>query len=150
MRYAALAALLAVAPAEAAMRHATGTFEVTMAPQTSDAEGGVPLARMTVSKVFSGGLTGTGKGDMLTGGDPAKGSAAYVLIERVTGSVEGHAGSFALMHSATMDRGTPDQRIVVVPDSGTGALTGLKGALTMKIEGGKHFYDLAYEIAPPH
>ena len=148
MRYILTAALLATAPAEAAMRHAVGTFEVKMTQREADVADGVPLARIHVAKTFTGGLAATGSGDMLTGGDPAAGSSAYVLIERVTGTLDGTPGSFALMHSATMYGGKQDQRIVVVPGTGTGALTGLTGTLTMRIEGGKHFYDLAYEIAP--
>ncbi len=128
------------------MQHAVGTFAVKMTPAAGDAEGGVALARMRVDKVFSGGLAATAGGDMLTAAGDVKGSAAYVLIERVTGTLDGKAGSFAFMHNATMDRGTPDQHITVVPDSGSGALTGLTGA--MKIEGGAHSYDFAYAITP--
>lgn len=144
MRNIILAAALFAMPVEAAVQHAMGTFEVKMTPQAGDLPGG--LARMSVAKTFTGGLAGTGRGDMLTAMGGVEGSAAYVLIEQVTGTLDGRAGSFALMHSATMDRGKPDQRIVVVPDSATGALVGLKGSLTMRIEGGRHFYDLAYEL----
>lgn len=151
MRNIALVALLILAaPAIGApvMQHATGTFEVKMTPVAQDAEGGVALARMRLDKVFSGGLAATAGGDMLTAASDVKGSAAYVLIERVTGTLDGKAGSFAFMHSAVMDRGAPDQRIIVVPDSGSGALTGLTGAMTMKVEGGVHSYDFAYAIDP--
>lgn len=151
MRNIAVALLVSLAaPAIGApiMQHAIGTFEVKMTPQANDAEGGVALARMRVDKIFSGGLAATSAGDMLTAAGVVKGSAAYVLIERVTGTLDGKAGSFAFMHSATMTRGTPDQHISVVPDSGSGALTGLHGSMTMRIEAGVHHYDFEYAIAP--
>ncbi|TRW17388.1 DUF3224 domain-containing protein [Glacieibacterium frigidum] len=144
MRNIILAAALIAMPVEAAVQHATGTFEVKMTPRTGDLPEG--LARMVNIKTFAGGFAGASCGDMLTAMGGVEGSAAYVLIERLTGTLDGRSGSFVLMHSATMDRGTPDQRITVVPDSGTGALTGLKGAMTIRIEDGKHFYDLAYEL----
>ena len=137
------------APArEVKVQHATGQFEVKITPQAQDSSGGVDLARMAVAKVFSGGLAGTGQGDMLTGAGLVPGSAAYVLIERINGTLDDRAGSFALMHSATLDRGKPDQHIVIVPDSGSGGLTGISGSLTMRIEAGVHYYDLAYQLPP--
>lgn len=129
------------------MQHATGTFAVKMEPQASDSGDGVTVSRMAVDKVFSGGIVGIGKGDMLATGSGVD-SGAYVLIERVTGTLDGKAGSFELMHHATVDKGKPDQHIVVVPGSGSGLLAGLSGQLTMKNEGGTHFYDLSYAIAP--
>lgn len=130
------------------MQHAVGTFEVKITPAANSNDGDVSLARLRVDKVFSGGLKAVSGGDMLTAAGGVKGSAAYVLIERVTGTLDGKAGSFAFMHSATMNRGTPDQRITIVPDSGSGALTGLTGAMTMRIDGGVHHYDLEYAIVP--
>ncbi|WP_426169102.1 DUF3224 domain-containing protein [Sandarakinorhabdus sp. DWP1-3-1] len=129
------------------MQHATGTFAVKMAPAAQTSAGGVALARMTVTKAFSGGMTATAEGDMLTAAGAVPESAAYVLIERVTGSIDGKAGSFAFMHHATMDRGKPDQHISIVPDSGSGGLAGISGAMTMRIDdGGVHHYDLAYRL----
>ena len=132
---------------ETVMQHATGAFEVKMTPQAQDEAGGVAMARMRVDKVFSGGLAATASGEMLTAAGGVKGSAAYVVIERVTGTLDGKAGSFAFMHSATMNRGVPEQRITVVPDSGSGALAGLAGSMTMTITADGHFYDLAYTLA---
>jgi hypothetical protein len=55
-----------------------------------------------------------------------------------------------LQHFATMTRGTPRLEIVVVPDSGTGELTGLSGTMRIVIaDGGKHFYELDYELPVP-
>jgi hypothetical protein len=45
-----------------------------------------------------------------------------------------------------MNRGVGELKVIVVPDSGTGDLTGLSGSFSIKIEGGKHFYDFEYSI----
>ncbi len=133
--------------------HARGTFEVALKPvdfhQKVDGLDG-SLGRMSIDKRFRGDIEGTSVGEMLTafGGTGVKGSAGYVAVERVTGTLAGRRGSFILQHSATMNRGVPQQAIVVVPDSGTGELVGLTGSLTITIVAGEHAYDLAYALAP--
>ena len=57
--------------------------------------------------------------------------AGYVAMERVIGTLEGRTGTFALQHSGTMTRGAQQLSVTVVPDSGTGELTGLSGTLTI-------------------
>ena len=142
--------LLLAAPAlgEPIVQHVTGTFEVNITPVTTDSADGVTLGRMTVAKSFAGPLTAVSKGDMLTGAGGVAGSAAYVMIERVTGTLDGKAGSFALAHIGVMDRGKPELRVMIVPDSGSGGLAGISGTLVIRIEGGKHFYDLDYRLPP--
>jgi hypothetical protein len=125
--------------------HATGTFEVKMTPQTAE-EGTDPgIARMLLDKQIHGDLEGTSKGQMLATGS-AQSSGAYVALERITGTLKGRAGSFALQHNATMTHGTPQMTITVVPDSGTGQLSGLAGTFTIKIDKGKHSYDFDYTL----
>jgi hypothetical protein len=46
-----------------------------------------------------------------------------------------------------MTRGALQLLIRVVPDSGTGQLASLAGAMTIKIAGEKHFYDFDYTLA---
>jgi hypothetical protein len=125
---------------------ATGPFEVKLTPQPVDDNGDATLGRMTIDKQFHGGLEGTSKGQMLSAGTPVKGSAGYVAMERVTGTLSGRKGSFILQHSATMTRGTPQLSITVVPDSGTEQLTGLAGKMDIQIAGGKHSYDFDYTL----
>src|SRR5690349_10347420 len=85
-------------------KHAKGMFEVKLTPQASDYKGeGVPLGRMSFDKQFHGDLEGTSQGEMLTAGSVAKGSAGYVAIERVTGTLNGRTGTFTLQHSGTMN-----------------------------------------------
>ncbi len=83
---------------------------------------------------------------MLTASTNVKGSAGYVAIERVTGTLQGRSGSFALQHSATLTRGEPQLIITVVPDSGTGQLVALAGKMTISIANGKHSYDFEYTL----
>ena len=129
---------------------ATGTFEVKLVPQTTEGfdEGGA-LGRMTIDKVFTGDIEGTSKGQMLMAMATVKTSAAYVAVERVTGSVHGRKGTFAMHHTGVMNRGTPSLAVVIVPDSGTEELAGISGALNIIIEKGVHSYELDYDVAPP-
>lgn len=130
---------------------ASGTFEVKISPlATADSNdgtgeaGGPPLGRMSIDKQFHGDLEATSKGEMLTAVTDVKGSAGYVAIERVRGTLDGKSGTFVLQHSGTMTRGAPQLLITVVPDSGTDDLAGLAGTMTINIADGKHSYDLEY------
>jgi len=126
---------------------ARGRFTVTLAPQPlSDVAEGATLGRMSIDKVFSGDLDGSSRGEMLSVMGAIKGSAGYVAMERVTATLHGHHGSFALQHSGTMDRGAPSLSVSVVPDSGTGELTGLSGRMQIEITGGEHFYTFEYVL----
>ena len=128
--------------------HATGTFDVKLNPQALDEKVGDPTAgRMSIDKQFHGDLEATSKGQMLTAGTDVKSSAGYVAMERVTGTLHGRSGTFALQHSGTMTRGALQLTITVVPDSGTGQLVGLAGKMTINIVDGKHFYDFEYTLA---
>lgn len=127
---------------------ASGTFEVKMTPQAQDGESGDSTpGRMLIDKQFHGGLEATSKGQMLTAITAVQGSAGYVAIERVSGTLDGRSGSFVLQHNATMTRGEPQMNIVVVPDSGTDQLTGLAGKMIINIADGKHSYDFEYTVA---
>jgi hypothetical protein len=125
--------------------HASGTFDVKLAPQPEDADTG--LARMSIDKQFHGDLEGASKGIMLASSATiVKGSGGYVAMERVTGTLKGRTGGFVLQHSGTMTRGTPQLSVTVVPDSGTGQLEGITGTLTIKIDAGKHSYEFDYTL----
>jgi Protein of unknown function (DUF3224) len=127
----------------------TGAFEVKLTPQSSDDAEGSAMARMSIDKQFHGDLEATSKGEMLSAmSKTVNGSAGYVAIERVTGTLQGRGGSFVLQHHATMTRGTPDLSIIVVPDSGSGQLAGITGTMSIVITDGKHFYDFEYALPP--
>ena len=129
------------------MTHASGTFEVKLAPQAPDAEADATLGRLSIDKQFHGDLEGASRGQMLTAGTDVEGSAGYVAMERVSGTLQGRRGTFALQHSGTMTRGAPSLAIRVVPDSGTGELAGLSGSMSITIVEGKHSYDFEYALA---
>ena len=127
--------------------HASGTFEVKMTPQPAqDGVGDPGIGQMALNKQFHGDLEATGKGQMLAAGTEVSGSAGYVALERVSGTLHGRHGTFALQHSGTMTRGTPQLSITVVPDSATGELLGLAGKLAITIADGKHSYDFEYSL----
>ncbi len=127
---------------------ATGNFDVKLHPQPlSDPNADTTLGRLSIDKQFSGDIKGTGKGEMLSAGTSTKGSAAYVAIERVSGSLHGRTGTFVLQHTGTMTRGEPQLSVTVVPDSGTAQLTGLAGRMAIIIDGGKHSYDFDYTLS---
>ena len=127
--------------------HAAGPFDVKVLPQPAEENVGDPtVGRMALDKQFHGDLEATSKGQMLTAMTDIKGSAGYVAMERVNGTLHGRKGTFALQHSGTMNRGTPSLVITVVPDSGTGELAGLAGTLEIHIDAGKHSYDFSYTL----
>jgi hypothetical protein len=126
--------------------HATGTFEVKVKPQTDENVGDPTVGRMSLDKQFHGDLEADSKGQMLAVQGEVKGSAGYVAMERVGGTLAGRRGTFALQHTGTMTRGTPQMSVTVVPDSGTGELAGIGGKMTIAIAEGKHSYDFEYTL----
>lgn len=126
---------------------ATGTFEVKLVPQPPDSSAdSAPIGRLTIDKQFQGDLVGLSQGEMLAAGTSVKGSAGYVAMKQVRGTLQGRSGGFVLQHSATMTRGTPQLSIIVVPDSGTGELVGLTGRMMITVADGKHSYEFEYGL----
>src|SRR5688572_14921498 len=125
----------------------SGSFEIQMERQPPyDTGEGAELGRTSIKKQFEGGLEATSTAEMLTAVSDVPGSAGYVAIERVSGMLEGLSGSFVLLHSGTMTRGAPRLSVSVVPDSGSGELQGISGAMTIDIVEGRHLYTFHYEI----
>lgn len=123
-------------------QRASGSFEVKIEPIASEA-----FPRLALKKQFHGDLEGTSAGEMMSVDGAVEGSGAYVAIERITGTLRGRAGSFALVHNGTMRRGGEFNMIIrVVPDSGTGELAGLTGTMEIVLEGRNHFYHLDYTL----
>jgi len=127
------------------MSSASGTFEVTMSPEPPyDINEGASIGRVSIKKQFSGDLEASSSVEMIGARSEVKGSAGYVAIERVNGSLLGRAGTFVLQHSGTMTRGKGELSVTVVPDSATGELKGLSGRMTIEIVDGKHLYKFEY------
>ena len=128
-------------------RIATGTFEVKMLPLGFEgAEAPWKLGRMSIDKQIAGDLVATTRGQMISAMTDTPGSAGYVAIERVEGTLDGRHGTFVLQHQGLMRRGAPSLSVTVVPDSGTGELTGLEGDFKIIVEGGQHRYEFHYRL----
>lgn len=131
------------------MPHIEGPFNVKLSPQPVHEEAEDKFGRMSIDKQFHGELDAVSRGEMLAAMTPVKGSAGYAALEKVEGTLAGRRGSFLLLHRGLMDRGTPDLSVTVVPDSGSGELSGLTGSMKIEIrEGGAHFYLFDYELPP--
>lgn len=125
----------------------TGNFDVKLTPQAAAPNiESAKLGRNTLEKTFHGDLNATSLGEMLAAMTDVKGSAGYVAIERVTGTLLGKHGSFVLMHTGTMNRGAAQLAVQVVPDSGTDALTGLTGHMGIQVTGGHHVYTFDFTL----
>ncbi len=131
------------------MTRAAGPFDVKITPQDDTSDDQL-LSRMILDKTYLGDLEATARGQMLAAGTAIKGSAAYVAIEKVSGSLNGRAGTFILQHVGTMNRNVPQLTITVVPDSGTADLQGLSGKMTIMIApDGNHSYEFEYTLPNP-
>ena len=126
----------------------SGTFNVHMDPlETTLPSGeGVQMARMRLDKTYQGDLDASSEGEMLSAVTDVPGSAGYVAIARVVGTLSGLSGSFVLQHYGSMREGEPYLKLEVVPDSGTGQLKGIRGQMGIRIEGGQHYYDFEYQL----
>ena len=124
---------------------ANGTFEVRVHPQPPDTGGG-PFSRVFIEKQYLGDLLGSSKGHMLGAETTVQGSAGYVALELVTGTLNGRRGTFILQHAGHMARGVMSMTATIVPDSGTDALNGIAGRLTITIADGKHLYSFEYTL----
>jgi hypothetical protein len=126
---------------------AKGTFDVQLTPQDAATDIGVTkIGRMKLDKQFQGDLAAVSAGEMLAMRTDVQGSAGYVAMEHVNGTLHGRKGTFVLQHSGTMNRGAASLDLNVVPDSGTGELKGLTGSMKIEIVEGKHRYIMDYGL----
>ena len=126
---------------------ASGTFDVAMKPAAPKQKNGVTtVERLTLDKQYSGELSATGHGEMLTALSDTAGSGAYVAIETISGTLAGRTGGFAVQHAGTMGGGAEQLSIAIVPDSGHGELRGIAGTLSITFKDGQHSYALHYQL----
>lgn len=125
-----------------------GSFDVKRtAMDTVDAGGDAVFARMRFEKRFHGDLDASSVVEMLSAGNPGSGSAGYVAVEHLAGTLQGRKGRFMMQHNGVMDRGQASLTLTVVPDTGTDDLRGLRGSMQIDIaEGGAHFYTFDYTL----
>lgn len=132
------------------MNHtAQGTFDVRLEPSgTPDQGEGSALAAFVLSKRYHGPLDAESHGQMISASSVTeKGSAAYAAVERLTGTLDGRSGTFALVHRGIMSAAERELRIDIVPDSGSGELKGIRGTLDIEIAAdGTHAYTLTYAL----
>jgi hypothetical protein len=128
---------------------ANGTFEVKLNPLDFSAQGseGRKLGRMSINKKFNGPLDASSIGEMLSVMTTVKGSAGYVAIEEVSGTLDGKKGGFVLQHFGVMNKGADQLILEVVPDSGSEELATLSGKMVIKIESGTHYYEFDYSLS---
>jgi hypothetical protein len=130
---------------------AKGTFDTTInEPPSYDRDDGAVLGRTLIEKRFDGDLSAISTVEMLSAGSATvKGSAGYVALERVTGTLGGQTGTFVLQHSGIMNRGAASLSVTVVPDTGSGGLVGIRGTMSIDVVGGAHVYSFDYDFDPP-
>jgi hypothetical protein len=126
----------------------SGSFKVKLQPlsHSVSTEPANALGRMSIDKSYEGELTASSKGEMLSAVTAVKGSAGYVAIEQVSGSLNGKKGGFVLQHFGIMHNGEQRLTLEVVPESGSGELAGLRGNMNIRMENGRHFYDFDYQL----
>lgn len=127
---------------------AAGTFEIDAWEDDVYGDGeDVKLSRVRLTKTFAGDLVGTSEVHMLAVSTPAGEEfqgAAYVAAEKVTGSLNGRAGAFVLVHAASEPHG---MKVAVIPGSGSGELKGITGEIAIsRHEDGSHTYTFDYEL----
>jgi len=124
----------------------SGKFDVSLEPMETYVKGldGSNIGRMSIDKVFHGELSAKSKGEMLNILTSVKGSAGYVAIEQVIGSLSGKKGSFVLQHYGVMSNESNNLVLEVIPDSGAGELVGLSGQMIIRNDNGQHYYDFNY------
>jgi hypothetical protein len=128
-------------------QQAKGTFEVKRSAEPGcDLGDGVEAGHFRFDKTFAGPLEATSVVHMLAVGSPTTGSAGYVAVERVKGTLGGRSGTFFCQHYGVMDRGEASLTLAVVPDSGTDDLVGLSGRMAIDIVDGQHFYTFDYML----
>jgi hypothetical protein len=122
-------------------------FTITARPSSSDLGTELPVVGLTVfDKVFdSESLVGTSVVHMVSALG-SSGPLAYVALERVEGTLDGRAGTFALRHVGSIVDGVPTLDLSVVEGSGTGDLLGLTGSGTIEHTSAGAHLDLVYAL----
>ena len=112
----------------------------------SEGDGLPKMTRASVTKTFTGDIEGEGQVEYVMM-YRADGSAAFVGLERITGSIAGRSGSFVLQRTGLFEEGQAKESYLVVPGSATGQLRGLRGDGRSSVgHGMEHPFTLEYEM----
>lgn len=127
---------------------AIGEFQIQFEPQVPSFKGSheVRIGRMSLRKKYTGALEALSVGEMLSATAPVDGHAGYVALEQLSGALNGVQGSFVLQHFGIKDPDKQEHRVDIVPGSGTGELVNLRGAMSIRVQGSKHYYELNYSL----
>lgn len=124
----------------------SGRFDIDIAPADALLAG---TGRFDFTKTWTGGITGTSAGVMLSGGDPSTGAAGYVAIERFDGSIEERTGTILFQQFGSMLDGADVLRYGIVPGSGTEGLAGVTGEVVLDAADGDHKVVLRLRLPLP-
>jgi hypothetical protein len=114
---------------------ASARFDIELTP----ADGVLPgTERFDFTKTWTGDISGTSAGVMLSAGDPAAGTAGYVALETFEGTVDGRQGTLVFQQFGSITKGSSQLRYEVVPGSGSGELEALAGEVDLQVADGVH------------
>lgn len=108
---------------------------------------GPALSRIHIGELFSGDIEACGITEFLQA-THADGSASFVGIERINGSLGSRRGTFLIESNGSLSGNEVSAEWRVIPGSGTGELAGLRGAGSLRSklgEGGTVRLDYWYE-----
>src|SRR5689334_9816005 len=133
---------------------ASGTFTVeeftpaAVRPPEPVVETAVPVGVATMRKRYDGEVGGRSVTLFTAAYDQAAATGSYVAMESCEGTLHGRGGTFNFAHSGTtLGEGREAEFFVIVPGSGTGALTGIRGAGGLSVDAdGTHRIWFDYEV----
>src|SRR4051794_36515952 len=122
------------------MPHAEATFTVSdftpaaVQPPGEPIATALPVGVATMMKSYSGAIEGRSTTIFTSAFDPASGVGTYVALESFEGTVDGYAGSFNFIHTAsTSGTDRVGEHFEIVPGSGTGDLATIAGTGSIAI-----------------
>jgi hypothetical protein len=119
---------------------AEGTFKVVSFTQTDvrpepAVATGLPVGVALMEKHFTGAVEGRAATLFTSAYDQSSGVGTYVALESFEGSLDGRAGSFNFVHSAsTSGEDRSGEYFAIVAGSGTGDLIGITGGGGLAID----------------
>jgi hypothetical protein len=128
---------------------ASARFEMKSWDEKPYGEGGnLPkLTRASVTKAYTGDIVGEGQVEYLMM-YRSDGSATFVGLERVVGTIAGKSGSFVLQRTGVFEDGQAKESYSVIPGSATGELHDLLGGGSSALGHGTDYpFTLNYELA---
>jgi hypothetical protein len=106
---------------------------------------GAELARVHISRTFTGDLEGTSTAELLI--SKSEGGGGYVGQDVVSGTLGGRSGGFVFQHAGLIGPEGVTNTGTIVPGTGTGELAGITGEGTMLADDeGNHTLRLDYQL----